>query len=384
MIVQGRAMRKVGLIFTTGVLALWLGACGSQTTEEEATSIPSPDASATEQPAAQSPQGEPTPKPFENPLVAQQQQGNTAAEAGLIQSTKPEERLLQLKGGTGTGGAGGNVATNSNQPIEDPFAPPKPEFIEIPTDPTLATESSDLAARQIPDLPELPVATPPRPWATVAIAPTQSPQFTTPFGGAGVVGTSQSGTSPRQGTTQGRSAQSGTSPRQGTTQGGASQSGTPGRTARTPRKGPPQLPSLPIAAVPDLPELPPGIAPTAWLDPNPPPIAVLPSVPPPPRTDLAEAIEVTGVVQPEGRVAKVILKAPTEPTSRYVSVGDRIAGGQVLVKRVKFVEGSDPVVIFEQNGVEIAVSVGEVRQPPAGLNLVVPREPVINARNVAF
>jgi hypothetical protein len=34
-------------------------------------------------------------------------------------------------------------------------------------------------------------------------------------------------------------------------------------------------------------------------------------------------------------------------------VGDRIANGQVLVKRIDVRPGSDPVVVLEQNGVEV-------------------------------
>jgi hypothetical protein len=55
----------------------------------------------------------------------------------------------------------------------------------------------------------------------------------------------------------------------------------------------------------------------------------------------------------------VIVKAPNEPTSRYIKVGQRIAGGQVLIKRVDFQSGADPVVILEENGVEVSKIVGE-------------------------
>lgn len=361
-------MPRTGLIFATGFLALWLGACGSQQTEEGATPTPAPESSPTGE-TAQAPSGEPTPPPFDKPLVEQQQNSNIAAEAGLIQSTKPEERLLQLKGGSGPNGA---VATGLNQPLEDPFAPPKPELVGASADPDEVTESLGLTARQVPEIPDLPVAGAPRPWTSVAIAPTQPPQFEpTATGGAATGGAAARTTTVAQG-------------RPGSPQaapGNQSPGGTPARTSAPAKKGPPQLPGLPVAQVPDLPQLPPGAPPTAWIDPNRPPVAAVPAVPPPPRTDIAEAIEVTGVVQPKGEIAKVILKAPTEPTSRYVNVGDRIAGGQVLVKGVKFSAGADPVVIFEQNGVEVAIAVGEVQRPPAELNLLTPSAPTISARN---
>lgn len=94
------------------------------------------------------------------------------------------------------------------------------------------------------------------------------------------------------------------------------------------------------------------------------PIAV-----PVPRPDptLAKAVEVTGVVQ-IGSQAYAIVNAPNEPTSRYVQEGQRLAGGQVLVRRIDF-NRAEPVVILEQGGVEVVRAVGEsgaASLPPAG------------------
>jgi hypothetical protein len=94
----------------------------------------------------------------------------------------------------------------------------------------------------------------------------------------------------------------------------------------------------------------------------PPSIAALPPLPQP---ALAQAVEVSGVVQ-VGEQAQAIIKAPNENTSRYVSVGQRLANGQVLVKRIEMNEGSDPIVIFEQYGIEVAKRVGEKVQPTTG------------------
>lgn len=79
--------------------------------------------------------------------------------------------------------------------------------------------------------------------------------------------------------------------------------------------------------------------------------------PPLPDPTLAKAVEVTGVVQ-VGSSVQAIVKAPDEPTSRYVTVGQRLSNGQVLVKRIE-VNGSEPIVILEQSGVEVARAVGE-------------------------
>ena len=90
---------------------------------------------------------------------------------------------------------------------------------------------------------------------------------------------------------------------------------------------------------------------------------------PVPRPDpvLAKAVEVTGVVQ-IGNQAYAIVNAPNEPTSRYVQEGQRLAGGQVLVRRIDFNRAS-PVVILEQSGVEVVRAVGEsaaIASPAAG------------------
>jgi hypothetical protein len=91
-------------------------------------------------------------------------------------------------------------------------------------------------------------------------------------------------------------------------------------------------------------------------------------LPPPPSTDTAKAVEVTGVIV-VGNSPQAIVVAPGDATSRYVSAGQRVSGGRVLVKRIEFPTGSEPVVILEENGVEVAKAVGEkapqAAKPPA-------------------
>ena len=81
-------------------------------------------------------------------------------------------------------------------------------------------------------------------------------------------------------------------------------------------------------------------------------------LPPLPTATIAPSVEVTGVVRVGGTV-QAIVKAPNESTSRYVGVGQRLSGGQVLVKRIEMNAGSDPVVVLEENGIEVAKAVGE-------------------------
>ena len=86
----------------------------------------------------------------------------------------------------------------------------------------------------------------------------------------------------------------------------------------------------------------------------------LPELPEP--TVLASQVQVTGVASVNGE-SYAIVKAPNEPTSRYVKVGDRIANGTVLVKRIENRAGSAPVVVLEERGQEIALPVGSNVSP---------------------
>ncbi|MBE9032141.1 hypothetical protein IQ266_20590 [filamentous cyanobacterium LEGE 11480] len=84
-----------------------------------------------------------------------------------------------------------------------------------------------------------------------------------------------------------------------------------------------------------------------------------PTLTAPPKQSLAEAIAITGVVQTNGRIM-VIAKSPNERSTRYVQTGDSI-GGQVRVKSIKMQGSGEPLVILEQNGVEVTKSIGPIR-----------------------
>ncbi|MEO1069361.1 MAG: hypothetical protein AAFW95_09605 [Cyanobacteria bacterium J06638_6] len=81
------------------------------------------------------------------------------------------------------------------------------------------------------------------------------------------------------------------------------------------------------------------------------PLAPLPELPQP---TLAQAVQVTGVMTIGNENFAVV---ETSAGSQYVKAGQRVANGQVLVKRID-VRGSDPVVVFEQNGIEVSRPVG--------------------------
>lgn len=72
----------------------------------------------------------------------------------------------------------------------------------------------------------------------------------------------------------------------------------------------------------------------------------------------AIAVEISGVIEVDGRT-QVIVKLPNESFSRYVDVGDRVANGTVLVKRVEGQQSLAPTVVLEEVGVEVPRRVGD-------------------------
>ena len=120
---------------------------------------------------------------------------------------------------------------------------------------------------------------------------------------------------------------------------------------------PSQLPApIKLPKIGDLPTIPVpaglGGSPSA-----PPKVATSPAIPAPTFNDLANAVQITGVLNIKGKLVAIV-EAPNEATSRSVQVGDYLAGGKVKVKRIELGPGGDPVVTLEQNGVEVIKSVG--------------------------
>ncbi|NJO41250.1 MAG: hypothetical protein HC769_36135 [Cyanobacteria bacterium CRU_2_1] len=132
---------------------------------------------------------------------------------------------------------------------------------------------------------------------------------------------------------------------------------SPSPVAQAPAPGS-DIPGGGVAPGSDVPNQPPGgLAPIPNLVPSAPssPVAILP---PPPQPNLARAVAVLGVVQ-IGDTVYAIVDAPNEPSSRYVREGQRLSNGQVLVRRIEMNAGAEPVVVFEQYGIEVVTAVGE-------------------------
>lgn len=139
-----------------------------------------------------------------------------------------------------------------------------------------------------------------------------------------------------------------------------------------PRSPQQPIPTVPVAALPTVPPAPLSMVPVPLqpaasapvAQPTAPPSAAPPStvatapVPAPiaPPVPAIRAIEVSGVVQVGGQTS-IIVQEPNGTSSRSARVGDRLANGQVLVKRIDVSSGYDPVVVLEQNGVEVTHSV---------------------------
>jgi hypothetical protein len=121
----------------------------------------------------------------------------------------------------------------------------------------------------------------------------------------------------------------------------------------------PNSPKNQIAKLPKITPTKPALTPVIpkqlpAVVPNPSLISI---APPPIQPELARAVLVSGVVL-VGSQPQAIIKVPDEPTSRYVQAGDRLSNG-LLVKRIEMNEGSEPIVILEQYGMEVARTVGE-------------------------
>lgn len=88
------------------------------------------------------------------------------------------------------------------------------------------------------------------------------------------------------------------------------------------------------------------------------PPKIVPQVARPPEPVDARQVKIAGVIQTD-KDFKIIVQSPGE-SARYASVGEYVASGKVLIKRVALDSMYDPVVILEQFGQEVRKSVGEV------------------------
>lgn len=307
-------------IAIASILALAIAGCSGE--EEPNTVAPTPGET------AENNQGGKT-EPFKDPVVPAKTTPTVArAPSNLIQPTNPTERV-------------GIVAKGRTDPFDGITSP---IFTRTKLD-SNNTEVSNIK-RPVPVLPPLP-------GSSKTTASRQRPKR------SGVLSANTGGNSRRNSATaRGNSRRNsvtagGNSRRNSTTARGNSQRNSNStRTAlkqqpkQTAKKANSNGGSVSTANV--VPKVMPGVIPQPDLT------SVLP---PPPQPKLAQAVLVSGVIQ-VGNQPQAIIKVPSEPTSRYVQAGQRLASG-LLVKRIEMNEGSEPIVILEQYGIEVARMVGE-------------------------
>lgn len=302
-------MRQVSLIALVSLLALLTSSCQiGQEEDQAAQETPSPQPAASVSP----PKPSPAATPFgsgSKPLVAQQP-GTSSAVPGLIQPELPESAVKRVPLGQKS----------------DPFSavPVQPQVTVSPNQSAAANQGANnrpvpaVPPLPAPQLPKIPLA--PQPKARVPQTPNRGVTAATPLPNRLRL--------PSPPTARG--------------------------TNRSP--SPSRAPS-PLLSKPSVTAkvLPPAVTP-------PPP--VVPELPKLPEPTQAQGVQVTGVVE-VGGVQMAIVKVPNEP-DRYVREGQRIANGQVLVKRIETNRGPNPVVILEQYGVEVARGVGETPSTSPG------------------
>lgn len=310
-------MRRLTLAAFAGAIVLAATGCAS---EDTTSSSPSPSVSPSPGAVAQNPA---TTQPFAKPLVTQKP-ATPGSVPGLLQSTNGDARAKQVQASIDADKK--KVAQGS-----DPFAA-NPPTITIPRTPNTTTASNQ-GPSNTQSLPNLP--SPPQ--------PNIGNRFPQPSISSGRGGSRPPRPSSPYPPSARRPSSSPASTRSGPPR-PSSPLPRPNSVAANPNSSRPN-PSGPLPASPTTP----GGAPTA-------------AIPAAPSTTLANGVEVTGVVQ-VGNEMQAIIKAPGEAASRYVRVGQRIANGQVLVKRIEMNTGAEPIVVLEENGVEVARAVGAAGVP---------------------
>jgi hypothetical protein len=382
-------------------LALIAGGCGSGESEspEAATPSPSPtpgDTTAIPTQSLATKPNEQTKAPKKAP----------SASAGLIGSTDPDERAQQIQSRINAQRNGGTQTSNQG----DPFGvlPVEAKVKSSATQTGGGTEGSTVAS--LPPLPPItPQATNPLAATPALFVPPNEAgldriisQLQTEGQSTGTLITSSGfgGGSPGSGSSGGSPIAGSPSRGGGSSTGSASGGGSPIASSPAeplpgtslpslpelpPAIGPALPPDAPVASLPpldggsvaELPPLPTEIGPAlppeepvASLPPldggsvaelPPLPVEIGPAIPPAPVEPpaVAETITITGVVQ-VGNEIQVIVQLPGSSTGRYVKVGDLIADGRVRIKRVEGIQGSNPIVILEEEGAEYARAVGDV------------------------
>jgi hypothetical protein len=328
-------MRKASLSMVyLGIIALLLAGCNTESnTNSSNTVAPSSPAPAVSPPPPSPVAVTPAPQP-----------PTTVTASGLIQPTNPDERARQVQKGR-----------------TDPFA-------VFPTQPEIEP------AKDVPAVPSLAGGNTPKtqnsnPQYFIAPCPGGSGlqcRYPVKPGGSGPVATNRPETSTKAATNRPNPTKTATNRpnptktatnRPNPTKTATNRPKTPGQVAIN--RPPDTIPGLPPGGQTPGTGIPPGQLPGT------PPTGLPPEVPAVQEPELAKRVEVTGVVEVGGRMFAIV-KAPNETTSRYVQAGDTLADGQITVQRIEMNEGSAPIVVLAQYGVEVTRAVGDKGDTPGG------------------
>jgi len=321
-------MRSPTIVPLLALLAVVASGCGSDAPEAAGGDPAAPASAPANAPGVAAP-ADGAAQPFDSPTVAEEK-GTASSGVGLIGSTNSKERAILVQR---------NIQANKKSGGDDPFGTlPVKATADIPEGPLGgagvnggeigANADAKNGASPLPPLnAQSGQATPDLPFPIIPFV--SSIPYLPPLE------ISPQGRAPQSPAAQSPAAQ--------------------GRAPQSPAaQSPAQSPTAPGRA----PQSPPSTAPNRGTSPAAPPSA--PNFePPPPSTGLAESIEVLGVIQ-VGREVQILIRTPDSAVGRYVAVGETVANGQVLIRRVERLQGGgEPVVILVQNGIEVARSVGD-------------------------
>lgn len=322
-------MRSPTIVPLLALLAVVASGCGSDAPEATGGDPAAPgsapaDAPANAPGAAETADG--AAQPFDSPTVAEAKE-TVSPGAGLIGSTNSKERAILVQR---------NIQANKKAGGNDPFGTlPIKATADLPEGPlggagNGANAGAKNGASPLPPLnPQSGESTPDLPFPIIPLV--SSIPYMPP------IEISPQGRAPQSPPSPGRAPQSPPSP------GRAPQGSTPQSAPSAPPNRS-SSPTTPPAAPPSAPNF----------------------EPPRPSTGIAESIEVLGVIQ-VGREVQILIRTPDSAVGRYVAVGETVANGQVLIRRVERLQGgSEPVVILVQNGIEVARSVGDMPEAEEG------------------
>ncbi len=302
-------------IAVAAILALAIAGCSSQEVQQPSNPTPANTPAATKKAATQ---------PFNNPVVPAKKAQLVASTSSLIQPTNATERVgVVLKGRT------------------DPFGQIVEQYPVGVLNPT-GVPNNTVVPKPVPVLPRLPIFTPPAKHPTPKVVISTTGRINKPPMPVAsrinkptmpVASRINKPTMPVASRINKPTMTVANRPKNVY----ASSSGIQKKANPTPKLTPPVLPKVLPQVIPNQ--------------------SLVSVLPPPPQPELAKAVLVSGVVL-VGKEPQAIIKVPNEPTSRYVQAGQQLASG-LLIKRIEMNEGSDPTVILEQYGIEVAKMVGE-------------------------